>query len=159
MPLHYFQKIVLSTQLKVGTNFIQWESVGNNTGVKVLDDANIVDVPIITALGEFADKQTRGVRRISAEIYEQKKNNPSPPSVQHPQIIGQNIRVLNKEALLPKAAAAASPVVVSEVDPAAAAVVAPTTPEVVAPAKSTFKPKTAKQSEVKTKTDAAAAKA
>lgn len=110
--IHYFHKIGFNSPLKIGAKLIQFEPIGGNAGVKVLSDDRPDQKEEIAFLNQCADRQLRGVTRISAEIYAQKKSS-------HPSMTSRNLRGSSHEgvrifdrnelSLLPKKAAVASP--------------------------------------------------
>lgn len=126
--IHYFHKLAFNAPIKLNGSIIVFEPVGNNAGVRAIDDTSAAEAAQLTALHQFADQQARGVTRISKEIYEQKKNNRQFSKSPHLQSSSLNgIRILDKEAsFLPKKPAGASPAV--SVNPPAPAIPIAVTP-------------------------------
>ena len=77
MSLHYFHKLVFNSPVRVAGQIVRFEPIGNNAGVKVLADDREDQKAELAELDKLANTQARGVTRISKEIYEQKKKQPS----------------------------------------------------------------------------------
>lgn len=95
----YFKKEILRNFIRIGSTIVQFESVGGETGVKVVETSD----PVFAVLEGYADKRRMGVTRISAEIFESLKKNPIPERTSQPPSVGQPIRAFNRESVLPKA--------------------------------------------------------
>lgn len=98
----YFRKELLRNRvLDANKQPVQWEPIGNDAGVKVVDD--VADKATFDLLEGLASKRRMGVTRISSAIMESLKKNPQPSRASlSASSVGQQIRVFNKEAVLPK---------------------------------------------------------
>lgn len=141
----YFKKQVLRSPVILNGERIQWETVGGDNGVKMVDD--VANKAIFDILEGLANRRRLGVTRISAEIYEDLKKNLQPSRASaSPSSVGPPIRVFNQESVLPKASSVGDAKVVG------AAKIVDTTPKFVAQAgdkrPTAFQPRTKKASEI-----------
>lgn len=155
--LAYFKKELLRNRLHNSKReLILWESVGGDCGVKVVDPAT--DKDTFDFLEDLAAKRRMGVTRISKEIYEGLKKNPLPTRTSPLPSVGQPIRVFDRESVLPKAKVSAGVqpavnVAESEQPKAPAPIPAPTPSLSAKNPPRAFQKRTAKASEVQSKTN------
>lgn len=102
MSVHYFKKSFLNQPFRFNGSAVSFENVGNNVGVRKLDDAT--EAALVAELNKAADGRRGGVQRVSAEIVDGLKKNStsSQQSVNRPGVL-REIRVHNPESLAPKA--------------------------------------------------------
>lgn len=145
MPLAYFKKESLRNRIIHNGQPVQFEPVGNDIGVKVVDDTT--DKATFDLLEGLANRRRMGVTRISAEIADSLKKNLQPSRASaSPSSVGPPIRVFNQEAVLPKASSVGDAKVVG------AAKVVDTTPKFIPQTgdkrPTAFQPRTKKASEI-----------
>lgn len=110
----HFKKAVISQPFRFNGAVVPFEHVGNNTGVRNLDETH--DAPLIAELDRTADARRGGIMRISAEIYESLKKNKVPwqPSVNRSKGL-QPIRAYQEQTLSPQSNNLPKPAVESAV--------------------------------------------
>lgn len=96
-----FKKAVISQPFRFNGAVVPFEHVGNNTGVRSLDETH--DASLIAELDRAADARRGGIMRISAEIYSDlvKKKVPWQPSVNRSKGL-QPIRAYQEQTLSPQ---------------------------------------------------------
>lgn len=90
----YFHKLAFNSPIRFKDSNIRFEPVGGNTGVKMLDDAVGEQAEELAFLNQLADTKTRGVSRISEEIYNEKKNNRASATSRSRQNAFGSVRIL-----------------------------------------------------------------
>lgn len=166
MALHHYKKAALNNRLVFKGATVGFIPVGNNEGVAILDDQ--LNPELVKFMEESADKRRGGVVRISAEVYDGIKKNPtpSPKSLSRRGVLSK-IRLHNPESVVPKsneppksAAESAGAVLPQRLQNNPSGLVplatpqAPTVPAAPATPPAPFVPKRARKSEVSAKVDA-----
>lgn len=97
----YFKKINTRNPVPFNGAAIRFQAVAGHDGVIELDDSNQADM--IAELERLAGARKLGVVRISAEIFESlKKKPPSPPSLNQPVGLRQQVRLAPEKPSLVK---------------------------------------------------------
>lgn len=105
----FFLKLAFNAPIKLKDAFIRFEPVGNNAGVKVLEDNVASQAEELAFLNQLADTKARGVSRISESLYNEKKNNRASATSQSRQSGFGSIRILEPRDSSPLKASAAQP--------------------------------------------------